>query len=247
MKIVRFTHNGRNLEGILHADNHVTSLADGTRDKKFSMDEIKLAAPCRPSKIVCVGLNYKDHAVEMKMSTPDEPIIFIKPSTAVIGPNEKIIYPDVSSRVDYEAELAIVIKDKIKNISSDEAYKHIKGYTCFNDVTARDLQKKDGQWTRAKSFDTFACLGPWIETELDTKDLHIHAYLNGEMKQSSTTANFIFNVPYVVSFVSKIMTLLPDDVIATGTPAGIGPMHAGDEIVIEVEGIGRLRNYVVRA
>ena len=166
--------------------------------------DVTLLPPCIPSKIVAVGLNYRDHAAELGFPIPDEPIIFLKPPTAVIGPGRR--HPSIrrmSRRVDYEAELGVVIKDRIRNISPGEAPEHILGYTCANDVTARDLQKKDGQWTRAKSFDTFCPVGPWIETDLDPDDLLVEAYLNGERKQSSRTSKFIFEVPYLVSFISR--------------------------------------------
>jgi len=206
--------------------------------------DFKLLAPASPTKIVAVGLNYRDHAEELNMPIPKEPIIFLKPPSAVIGPGEPIILPPQSKRVDYEAELAVVIKKQAKNIKPEQAKEHILGYTCFNDVTARDLQAKDGQWTRAKSFDTFAPMGPWIETELDPSDLKIQALLNGKVVQNSTTANLIFSVPQLLSFISKIMTLKPGDIIATGTPSGIGPLAPGDEITIRIQGIGELKNPV---
>jgi 2-keto-4-pentenoate hydratase/2-oxohepta-3-ene-1,7-dioic acid hydratase in catechol pathway len=178
------------------------------------------------------------------LAIPEEPVIFLKPATTIIGPGESIICPRTSSRVDYEAELGVVVKDRTRNISPEEAPDHILGYTCANDVTARDLQKKDGQWTRAKSFDTFCPVGPWIETDLDPGDLLIQSYLNGERRQSSRTSQLIFNVHELVSFISGIMTLEPGDLIITGTPAGIGPMKPGDEIEVRIEGIGSLKNIV---
>ncbi len=206
---------------------------------------MKIPLNLKPSKIICIGLNYVDHARELNMPVPEEPIIFLKPPSSIIGHQDKIKYPDSSERVDYEGELAIVIGRRARNIFSEEAKEYIKGYTCLNDVTARDLQKKDGQWTRAKSFDTFSPAGPHIETDLDPSDLKIKTYLNGELKQSSTTKNLIFDINYIVSFVSKIMTLNEDDIIATGTPPGIGPMQPGDDVVVEIAGIGRLSNKVV--
>jgi len=206
----------------------------------------RLTAPVVPVKIVAVGLNYRDHAREMALKIPDEPILFMKPSTCVIGPEEAIRYPSQSSRVDYEAELAAVIGKTCKDADAGSARDYILGYTCFNDVTARDLQAKDGQWTRAKSFDTFGPMGPWIVTDVeDPHDLEITARLNGQTRQSSSTANLIFNVFDLVEFVSHIMTLNPGDVIATGTPAGVGPMKQGDVVEIEIQGIGMLRNTVV--
>src|SRR3989338_7178718 len=180
-----------------------------------------------PSKIILTGLNYRDHAKELKMKIPKTPVIFLKPATALIGHQDKIIYPKGVKRLDYEAELALVIKKKARNVSFGQAKDYILGYTCLNDVTARDLQEKDGQWTRAKSFDTFCPAGPRMETELDTSNLKIQSYLNGKLKQDSTTRRLIFSPAYLVFFISQIMTLLPGDIISTGTPAGVGPMHPG--------------------
>jgi 2-keto-4-pentenoate hydratase/2-oxohepta-3-ene-1,7-dioic acid hydratase in catechol pathway len=199
----------------------------------------------KPSKIIAVGLNYRDHAAEMKEKLPETPVLFLKPPSAVIFNHEVIVYPAQTQELHYEAELAVVIKDKIKNISEAEAPKHILGFTCANDVTARDLQRRDGQWTRAKSFDTFCPLGPEIVGGLAPDNLAIDLYLNGEKKQSSNTSNLIFKVNYLISFISRVMTLLPEDVILTGTPAGIGPMQAGDEVRVEIAGIGSLVNKVV--
>jgi|SRR3989338_622113 len=198
----------------------------------------------KPTKIVCVGLNYHCHAKELGMNTPHHPILFIKPLTTLIGPKDKIVYPKMSKRVDYEAELAIIIKDKTKNVSKKEAMKHIEGFTCLNDVTARDLQKLDGQWTRAKGFDTFCPIGPKIVKLDNPNNLKIQAILNGKIVQDSNTKNFIFKVEELVSFISKVMTLNPGDIIATGTPKGIGPMKRGDKIEVKIEGIGTLTNYV---
>ena len=213
-------------------------------EKKHSVHDVSLLAPCLPSKIVAVGLNYIDHAKELGMKIPDEPILFMKPNTSLIGPDDSIVYPKMSSRVDYEAELAVVIKNETKNVKLEEAHTHILGYTCLNDVTARDLQKKDGQWTRAKSFDTFCPIGPYIVTDINPDNLKIELYLNGQLKQSSTTSNLIFNVQKLVSFISKVMTLFPGDIIATGTPSGIGPMKRGDKVEVVIEKVGRLRNFV---
>ena len=189
--------------------------------------------PFSPSKIICVGLNYYDHAKELGMEIPKYPVLFLKPPTAVIGDGDKIIYPAQTSNLHYEAELAIVILE-------DRSL----GYTCANDVTARDLQKIDGQWTRAKSFNTFCPLGPKIVSGIDSDNLNIKLYLNGEIKQNSNTSQMIFKPLYLVKFISEIMTLLPGDVILTGTPPGVGPMDRGDEVVVEIEGIGRLTNKV---
>jgi len=202
----------------------------------------------KPTKIICVGLNYHCHAKELNMTTLHHPIIFLKPSTTLIGPGQDIIYPKNSKRVDYEAELALIIKKKAKNISKGKVKDCIEGFTCLNDVTARDLQKLDQQWTRAKSFDTFCPIGPKIvkwTKGFNPNKLKIQSFLNGELKQNSNTSNFIFKVEEIVSFISKIMTLNPGDIISTGTPKGIGPMKKGDKIKIKIEKIGSLVNRVV--
>jgi 2-keto-4-pentenoate hydratase/2-oxohepta-3-ene-1,7-dioic acid hydratase in catechol pathway len=226
------------IEGDIFAEYKVTQ-------NKYCLGELRVLAPCYPTKIVAVGLNYKDHAAEMKKSLPEEPMLFMKPATAVIGHEDKIIYPKhMSSRVDYEGELAVVIGKKAKWVEEEKALNYVFGYTCINDITARDLQAKDVQYTRAKGFDTFAPIGPVIETELDPTNLQISTLLNNERKQHSRTSELIFKVPRLVSFISRIMMLLPGDVIATGTPSGIGPMKSGDKVEVEIEGIGVLRNYV---
>ncbi len=251
MKIVRFTVAGRTGYGKLggarlHPLRNQPFAGIAESGETLPLAEAKLLAPCEPSKIVALGLNYRDHAVEFGRQVPDEPLIFLKPSTAVIGPDDDIVYPKMSRRVDYEAELAVVISKTARKVSEAQALDYVLGYTCFNDVTARDLQKKDGLFTRAKGFDTFAALGPWIETEIaDPDNLTVEAYLNGERKQHGNTGNMVFSVRRLISFISQIMTLLPGDVIATGTPAGVGPMRPGDVVEIRVEGIGVLRNRVV--
>jgi 2-keto-4-pentenoate hydratase/2-oxohepta-3-ene-1,7-dioic acid hydratase in catechol pathway len=209
------------------------------------MGEIKLLSPCLPTKIVALGLNYRDHAEEVKMPIPKEPLLFMKPSTSVIGPGEGIIHPKMSKRVDYEAELAVVIGKVAKKVSEEKASDYILGYTCLNDVTARDLQPKEGQWTMSKGFDTFCPIGPWIMTDIDPHHLDVASFLNGERRQHSNTKNLIFGPHQLVSFISRVMTLLPGDVIATGTPSGIGPMTIGDKIEVVIEGIGTLSNQVV--
>jgi len=214
-------------------------------EKSLKLSDVKLLAPVIPrSKVVCIGKNYADHAAEMDSEVPSEPIIFIKPNTSVIGPNEVIIWPRMSERVDYEAELAIVIGRICKEVPESKAKDVIYGYTLANDVTARDLQKKDGQWSRSKGFDTFCPLGPWIETEFIPGDQKITSTLNGEVKQSSTLSKMIFKVPQIVEFVTNVMTLLPGDVILTGTPAGIGPMPSGASITVAIDGLGTLTNKV---
>ncbi len=214
-------------------------------DITYELNQVNILPPCVPTKIVCVGLNYKDHAEEMNSKVPEDPKLFIKPNTAIIGHEDTIVYPDhMSERVDYEGELAVVMAKRAKKLDVDEALDYVFGYTCLNDVTARDLTAKDGQYTRGKGFDTFAPLGPFIETELDPSNLHISTYLNGEIKQSSNTSMLIFSVPKLISFISNVMTLLPGDVISTGTPSGIGQMKKGDTVEIHIEGIGILRNHV---
>ncbi|MBR6239341.1 MAG: fumarylacetoacetate hydrolase family protein [Clostridia bacterium] len=214
----------------------------------FELSQVKVLAPCEPSKVVAVGLNYSEHAEEMKndMQRRPDPILFIKPSSSVIGPGDDIVRPlAMSERTDYEAELGVVIGKKCRNVSPEEASDYFFGYTCVNDVTARDLQKKDGQWTRAKGFDTFCPVGPHIETELDPDHLRVQAVLNGRIMQDDTTDSMINDIYELTSFISRIMTLYPGDIIATGTPKGIAPMENGDTIEIRVEGIGSLVNKVV--
>jgi 2-keto-4-pentenoate hydratase/2-oxohepta-3-ene-1,7-dioic acid hydratase in catechol pathway len=195
--------------------------------------------------VVCVGLNYRSHAEETKLPIPEVPLIFLKPSTAVIGPDEQIVLPLFSRRVDYEGELAVVIGKRAKDLAEDEVKGYIIGYTCFNDVSERHVQKEDGQWTRAKGYDTFAPLGPCIETEIDPDDVKLETYLNGELCQCARTSDLIFGIPSLISFISRVMTLLPGDVIATGTPSGIGRMNPGDVIEVKIENVGTLRNSVV--
>ena len=197
-----------------------------------------------PSKIILVGLNYRVHAAEMGSAIPKEPVIFLKPLTALAADKEKIIYPPQVKRLDHEAELALVIGKSARNIPVGEAKKYILGYTCLNDVTARDLQKKDGQWTRSKSFDSFCPVGPRIVSGIAPRDLRITCRLNGRIRQDSCTSNLIFSVDYLVSFISRIMTLFPGDIISTGTPPGVGPMRPGDTVEVEIEGIGKLTNRV---
>lgn len=205
-----------------------------------------MLAPCTPSKIVCLGLNYRSHAEETRLPIPEVPLIFLKPSTAVIGPADEIVLPRQSRRVDYEGELGVVIGKKARHVPQDAARGYILGYTCFNDVSERHNQRDDGQWTRAKGYDTFAPVGPWIETEIEPGNLKIETYLNGEQRQSASTSDLIFSIPGLISFISGVMTLLPGDIIATGTPSGIGPMNPGDTVEVKIEGIGTLRNTVVR-
>ncbi len=258
MRIIRCEYNGRLFYGKFDGDNVVLSrdipkirIYRGrkevfweTEEKSVPFSQVRLESPCMPKKAVCVGLNYRDHADEFRQTIPSTPVLFIKPSTSILGPGKAIQYPSMSKRVDYEAELVVVIGKLAKNVTENEALDYVLGYTCGNDVTARDLQPQNGQWTVAKSFDTFMPLGPWIETDIDPGNLHIMALLNDEIRQSSSTANLIFNVPFLIAYISQIMTLEPGDVIMTGTPSGVGPMKKGDHIVVEIEGIGRLENTI---
>ena len=250
VKIVRFAWQGETRYGLVEGDVVYTVEGDpfGTleqRERIGTLPEVRLLAPCAPTKIVAVGLNYADHAAEAHREIPTEPLIFLKPPSAVIGPGEKVAYPPISQRVDYEAELAVVIGRQVRNISADEALNCLLGYTCGNDITARDLQRQDEQWTRSKSFDTFCPLGPWIVTHLDPNDLSIEGRANGEARQRSRTRHMIFPVPQLIHFVAQVMTLQPGDVILTGTPAGVGPLQRGDRVEVEIEGIGVLENRVV--
>jgi 2-keto-4-pentenoate hydratase/2-oxohepta-3-ene-1,7-dioic acid hydratase in catechol pathway len=251
VKIVRFTHGFRAEYGILLSDG-IQSLEgppfEGIKptNQYHRSSDIRLLPPCLPSKVVALGVNYRSHGEEMKSPLPAEPLIFIKPSTSVIGTEDEIIYPPSSERVDYEGELGVVIKSVARSVPREKAFDYVLGYTCVNDVTARDLQAKDKQWTRSKAFDTFCPLGPCIETELDPSDLALETVLNGQTKQQTRTSQLVFPVDVLVSFISEVMTLLPGDVIATGTPSGIGPMQPGDIVEVRIEGIGTLRNYIVK-
>jgi len=256
VRLCRFESSGKALYGVieggsvfeLDADPYSGSFTpsrDLSASKGHDLGEVRLLAPVAPTKIVAVGLNYKAHAAEFGKPLPEEPMLFMKPLTAVIGPGDEIVYPaHMSHRVDYEGELAVVIGKRAKEVLSRDASDYILGYTCLNDVTARDLQKKDVQYTRAKGFDTFAPVGPCISTEIDPLDASIKTRLNGELRQDTSTKDMIFNVFELVSFVSHVMTLLPGDVIATGTPSGVGRMRPGDAVEVEIEGIGALRNTV---
>jgi len=214
--------------------------------EKISFSQKILLAPAEPTKIVLIGLNYHDHIKESQSAddVPEEPVLFMKPTTAIIGPNDKIPYPPGLDRVDYEGELACVIGERIYNIDEEGAKRAIFGYTILNDVTARKLQKKDVQWTRGKGFDGFAPVGPWIVTDIDPLDLKIETYLNDELRQSARTSLQIWNVYQLVSFISRVMTLLPGDIVSTGTPKGVGPLQPGDRVRIVIENIGTLENRV---
>jgi 2-keto-4-pentenoate hydratase/2-oxohepta-3-ene-1,7-dioic acid hydratase in catechol pathway len=256
MKLIGFKTGNNDKIGVLKGKNiteinssMIEAMKSHNIDKleslgTYNIEDVNVGMPISPSKIVCVGLNYIDHAKELEMEIPEEPIIFIKPSTTTIGHCDNIIYPNSSSQVDYEAELGIVISKEAHRVSAEDASDHIGGYTVINDVTARDLQRKDVQWTRAKSFDTFAPIGPCIETELDPMNQNISLRLNSKLKQNSNTKNMIFDVYELVEFISDVMTLKAGDMISTGTPPGVGPMNVGETVEVEVEGIGVLKNFL---
>ncbi|MEJ2549488.1 MAG: fumarylacetoacetate hydrolase family protein [Anaerolineales bacterium] len=214
------------------------------RKATLAIDSIHLLPPISPGKIVCVGRNYVAHAEEHHAEVPDLPLLFLKPPSAVIGPGEPIVLPPQSNQVEHEAELAVVISQRGRWIRAEDAGNFILGYTAANDVTARDLQQRDGQWTRSKGFDTFCPLGPWIETDLDSSDVLITCSVNGQMRQMASTRDMVFTVPQLIAFVSSIMTLDPGDLILTGTPAGVGILGDGDEVTVDIEGVGTLRNPV---
>ncbi len=214
--------------------------------KKHKIYDVRFLAPCKAGKIICAGLNYLEHARELGASITEEPVIFMKAATSVLNPGGTIVRPSVCKRLDYEAELAVIIAKKTKNCPIEKIDDCILGYTCFNDVTARDIQKIDGQWTRSKSFDTFSPVGPFVATSIDPGRLDIKLYLNGELKQSSNTSDMVFSAQKIVSYMSTIMTLMPGDVISTGTPSGIGEMKPGDVVEVEIEQIGTLKNFIAQ-
>ncbi|UFJ41612.1 fumarylacetoacetate hydrolase family protein [Brevibacillus humidisoli] len=254
--IIRYERNGKVKHGWQVANEKKVRVIEGDIYKQderkpvmtgleLPIDELRLLAPCTPSKVVCIGVNYKDHAIEMGKELPAEPLMFIKPSTTVVGPGEAIVYPSLTENLHYEGELAVVIKKTATRIRADEAEDYILGFTCAIDVTARDLQQRDGQWTRAKSFDTFCPLGPAIAPKLDYNNLRIVTKVNGEVRQDSNTKQMVFKVPELLEAITAVMTLLPGDVVLTGTPSGVGQLHPGDEISVTIEGIGTITNRVV--
>lgn len=252
MKIYRFKHKNKVHYGVLKEESLFP--IEGSvfknikiKNERIPVSDVILLPPARPSKIVAVGANYKNHTLEMGRRLPEEPLIFLKPPSAVVGPNDIIVYPRMAKRVDYEGELALIVRKKARLLSNDEDVgDYILGYTCFNDVTARDLQEKDGQFTRAKSFDTFAAVGPCIVTDVDPSRLRLKTFVNGKLRQSGNTRNFIFPVPFLIRFISNVMTLNPGDIITTGTPAGVGALTPGDRVDIQIEGIGTLSNTVMK-
>ena len=249
MRIARFWLNDEARFGVVDGpelrilEGHPLVAIEYTGER-VAMKDVKLLAPVVPSKIVCIGKNYADHAAEMGGEAPKEPLIFLKPTTSLIGDGETIVLPAIAERVDHEGELAIVIGDVAKNVSEADALDYVWGFTIANDVTARDIQDRDGQWTRAKGFDTFCPLGPWIETEFEVDGQNLETRVDGELRQHSSVDMLIHKVPRIISHVSEAMTLLPGDVILTGTPAGIGRIEDGQVVEISIEGIGTLTNPV---
>jgi len=250
MRIVRYqTGDGEARCGWIQEDmvGEIEGELFGTymrREAKIPISDVKLLAPIVPSKIICVGRNYVEHAKELDNDVPKIPLIFLKPPSSILGPGEAIILPPQSKQVEHEAELVVVIGKRGRNITIEQAADHVLGYTVGNDVTARDLQKTDEQWTRAKGFDTFCPFGPWIDTEFDISDAVITSRVNDQPRQMASTRDVVFGVPTLIAYVSSVMTLEPGDLIFTGTPAGVGPLKAGDEVVVEIEGLGVLRNPV---
>jgi len=212
---------------------------------EIPIEEVQLLPPVVPSKIICVGRNYVSHAEEHNAEVPQIPLLFLKPPSAVIGPQEEITLPPQSQRVDHEAELVVVIGKRGRWIQTDEAFDFVLGYTIGNDVTARDLQRRDGQWTRGKGFDTFCPIGPWVETEFDPADALISCHVNGEMRQMASTRDMVFSVRQLITFASSVMTLEPGDLLFSGTPAGVSPLAPGDAVMVSIEGIGELTNHVI--
>src|SRR3954466_6010998 len=250
MRIARFSHDGDVAFGVVEGDD-VAELAGhpfgpvAFTGRRLPLSGVRLLAPVLPSKVVAIGKNYAEHASEMGGDVPEQPLIFLKPSTAVAGPGDAIAYPPSSQRVDYEGELAVVISRLCRDVPVERAAAVVLGFTCANDVTARDQQKTDGQGSRAKGYDTFCPLGPWIETDVDPADLRITTTLSGTAKRDARTSQIVHKIPNLIAYITSCMTLLPGDVILTGTPAGVGPMQIGDEVAVEIEGIGRLANRVV--
>ncbi len=252
MRLVRFRHRDRIATGAIEAGTDVVRVLAGTffedplpTGEEIPLDDVRLLAPVLPSKAICAGRNYAAHAEEFGMKVPEEPLLFLKPSTAVLGPDEPIRLLPISTRVDYEGELAVVIGRLARNVRAEDVFRYVLGYTCANDVTLRDLQHTKDQWARAKGFDGSCPLGPWIETELDPNDAWLETRLNGEVVQRASTTDLTFGVATLIEYVTTFMTLLPGDVLLAGTPEGVGPLAHGDVVEVEVEGVGTLRNPVM--
>ena len=248
MRIVRHRTADGPAWGVADAEGRVRRAgpfgADEPGEVVGSLAELDLLAPVAPSKVICVGRNYRAHAAEFGEDVPEEPLLFMKPPSSIIGPGAAIHYPALSTRVDPEAELVLVIGREAHRVSAEQAPDVIGGYTCGNDVTARDIQRSDGQWTRGKGFDTFCPIGPWIETELDPSDLRVTCTVDGDLRQDGRTRDLIFPIPYLVEYISRFTRLMPGDLVMTGTPEGVAPIEIGQTVVVEVEGIGRLENRV---
>ena len=250
MKYVRILHNNRSFWGVLEGKKVRLLRAAPYESAEFEgtdlpLSECKLLAPCEPTKIVCVGKNYADHAMELGGFIPELPVLFLKGVNTVNNPEGEISAPDFVQRLDYEGELAFVVKKRAKNVKAENWKDYVLGFTCLNDVTARDVQKIDGQWTRAKCMDGFAPIGPWVTDEADPSSLRVQTRLNGKTVQDGNTKQFMHKLPQLMEFITAAMTLEAGDVVTTGTPAGIGPMQKGDTVEVEIEGIGVLKNYVV--
>lgn len=251
MKLCRFRKSGQDAYGAVA--NEMVQRANGSVFETFTLtgdiyalSEVELLPPCAPSKIVAIGRNYRDHAKEFGHDVPAEPLLFIKPSTAVIATNQPIVLPAISQRVDFEGEVGVIMKKRAFRLRPDEnPFDYVLGYTAALDVTARDLQKKDVQFTRAKGFDTFAPIGPWMETALNPRDIRLQTLVNGEVRQSGSTQQLIFPIEHLIRFITDVMTLLPGDVIFTGTPAGVGPLHPGDRVEVRIHELGVLSAPVV--
>lgn len=253
MQIARFSHGDNPRYGIVDGDELVVLRSDplfdsyDTTGERVPLDAVRLLSPVIPrSKVVAIGRNYAEHIKELGNDMPTAPVVFLKPNTSVIGPDDPIVLPEWSTEVHYEAELAVVVGRLCKDVPVERVSEVILGYTVANDVTARDVQRAEDQWTRAKGFDTSCPLGPWIETDLDVSDRAVRSYVGGELRQDGNTRDMILGVPELVAFASSIFTLLPGDVILTGTPAGVGPIDVGQHVEVEVEGIGRFGNPVLR-
>ena len=251
MRLVRFRHGDRIATGAIQPGSDTIQVIAGTffqdplpTGDEIAIDDVMLLAPVLPSKLVCVGKNYAAHAAEFGMDVPEEPLLFLKPSTAVIGPGDAIRLLPINRRTDYEGELAVVMGRLARNVRAEDASRFILGFTCANDVTLRDLQRPDDQWTRAKGFDGSCPLGPWIETSVDPTDTIVETRLNGDVVQHASTSDMVFGVAELIEYVTTFMTMLPGDVLLTGTPEGVGRIQAGDTVEVEVDGVGTLRNEV---
>jgi 2-keto-4-pentenoate hydratase/2-oxohepta-3-ene-1,7-dioic acid hydratase in catechol pathway len=242
VRLCRFAAGGAEREGEVVGAEVVEILPGGGRGSSWDLAAVKLLPPCRPTKIVAVGVNYRAHAAELGKPVPEEPLLFLKPPSALLAHGATIVLPAMSRLIHHEAELAAVVGRRARNVSAAEAHEFLLGFSCLNDVTARDLQRKDVQFTRAKGFDTFAPLGPWIETDLDPREVRLRCRVNGEVRQDGRTSDMVWDVYSLVSFISRVMTLEPGDVVTTGTPPGVGPLADGDRVEVELEGVGVLAN-----